>query len=60
MDRQLNAVLADLDKTMIALRESMKGLPVRAAGFKDDHDALAKAISMLSVDLADSYGLLMN
>lgn len=54
---RVNEVLADLNKSMLLLRDSMKGLPVRAAGFKGEHDALARAVSTLSVDVSDAVSL---
>lgn len=58
MTMQVNQVLADLNKSMLLLRDSMKGLPVRAAGFKAEHDALARAVSTLSVDVSDATVLI--
>lgn len=55
---QVNQILADLNKSMLLLRDSMKGLPVRSAGFRGEHDALARAVSTLSVDVADTAALI--
>lgn len=51
---QVTAVIEDIDKAMTKLRESMKGLQVRTAGFKKDHDELAKAVANYKVDLEDA------
>ncbi|GAA2349669.1 hypothetical protein GCM10009854_29180 [Saccharopolyspora halophila] len=50
---QVTATIEDLDKAMKALREAMKGLQVRTAGFKKDHDELARAVANYKVDLED-------
>ncbi|MFC7342112.1 hypothetical protein [Saccharopolyspora griseoalba] len=50
---QVTATIEDLDKAMNALREAMKGLQVRTAGFKKDHDELARAVANYKVDLED-------
>lgn len=50
---QVTATIEDLDKAMNALREAMKGLQVRTAGFKKDHDELARAVANYKVDLDD-------
>ncbi len=51
---QVTAVIEDIDKAMNTLREAMKGLQVRTAGFKKDHDELAKAVANYKVDLEDA------
>lgn len=51
---QVTSVIEDIDKAMTKLRESMKGLQVRTAGFKKDHDELAKAVANYKVDLEDA------
>ena len=51
---QVTAVIEDLDKAMNTLREAMKGLQVRTAGFKKDRDELAKAVANYKVDLDDA------
>ncbi|GAB2660033.1 hypothetical protein GCM10027271_18430 [Saccharopolyspora gloriosae] len=50
---QVDAVVRDLDKAMKNLRESMAGLQVRSAGFKKEHDELAREVANYSVDLLD-------
>ncbi|MCA1195340.1 hypothetical protein [Saccharopolyspora sp. 6V] len=45
--------MRDLDKAMKILRESMAGLQVRSAGFKKEHDELAREVANYSVDLLD-------
>ncbi|MEB3370218.1 hypothetical protein [Saccharopolyspora mangrovi] len=51
---QVTAIIEDIDKAMNTLREAMKGLQVRTAGFKKDHDELAKAVANYKVDLEDA------
>ena len=51
---QVTAVIEDIDKAMRKLREAMKGLQVRTAGFKKDHDELARAVANYKVDLEDA------
>ncbi|MEV4733538.1 hypothetical protein E1161_09300 [Saccharopolyspora aridisoli] len=51
---QVTAVIEDIDKAMSKLREAMKGLQVRTAGFKKDHDELARTVANYKVDLEDA------
>ena len=51
---QVTSVIEDIEKAMSKLRESMKGLQVRTAGFKKDHDELARAVANYKVDLEDA------
>lgn len=50
---QVDAVIEDLDKAMKGLREAMQGIQVRTAGFKKDHDQLAREVANYKVDLED-------
>lgn len=51
-------VTAGVDIAMKQLRDSMKGIQIRTAGFKSDHDALARAVSHFTVTLLDAEALL--
>jgi hypothetical protein len=52
-------VAAGVDVAMKTLRASMKGIQVRTAGFKKDHDNLTRAVSHLTVTLVDAEALLI-
>lgn len=58
MSRKVVIVVTDVDKAMVMLRNSMKGLHIRFAGFKRDHDRLAKAMSNFTVTLMDAQPLM--
>ena len=49
---QVDAAIEDLDKAMTKLRDAMAGIQVRTAGFKKEHDELAR-----KVDEGSSVGL---
>lgn len=51
---QVNATIEDIDKAMTKLREAMKGIQVRTAGFKKEHDELAREVANYQVDLSDA------
>ncbi|HEV3355356.1 MAG TPA: hypothetical protein VG247_01110 [Pseudonocardiaceae bacterium] len=51
-------VAAGIDLAMKQLRRTMRGLQVRTAGFKRDHDHLARAMAVLTVTLVDAEALL--
>jgi hypothetical protein len=52
-------IAAGIDIAMKTLRASMKGIQVRTAGFKKDHDNLTRAVSHLTVTLVDAEALLI-
>lgn len=52
-------IAAGIDQSMSLLRKSMRGIQIRAAGFKKDHDELARAVSHLAVTLVDAQALLV-
>ncbi|OZM73787.1 hypothetical protein CFN78_08530 [Amycolatopsis antarctica] len=54
MDRRLD----DVDKTMKSLRKSMLGMQIRTAGFKKDHDRMAKSVGKVTALLADAGPLM--
>lgn len=58
MSYQLNSTVEDVDKSMRTLRESMKGIQIRRAGFKKHHDDLARAVATFTVNLVDAKALL--
>jgi hypothetical protein len=51
-------IAASVDKAMTLLRHSMRGIQIRTAGFRKDHDELARAVSNLTVTLVDAQALL--
>ncbi|HJP73503.1 MAG TPA: hypothetical protein VJ914_04500 [Pseudonocardiaceae bacterium] len=51
-------VAAGIDVAMKTLRTTMRGIQVRTAGFKKDHDQLTRAVSELTVTLLDAEALL--
>lgn len=58
MSHQVNIAVEDLDKAMTRLRDVMAGLAVRTAGFKKEHDELARAVANFKVDLEDASPLI--
>lgn len=54
---QLDRRLEDLDKAMKQLRSTMRGLQIRTAGFKKDHDRLARSAGTLNTVLTDAKPL---
>ncbi|MGW5790994.1 hypothetical protein ACWEV3_10350 [Saccharopolyspora sp. NPDC003752] len=50
---QVIAAIEDLDKAMVKLRDAMAGIQVRAAGFRKEHDELARKVADYKVDLED-------
>jgi hypothetical protein len=57
MAPKIQDVTADIDRSMKGLRSAMKGIQIRTAGFKRDHDELARAVSHLTVTLLDAEAL---
>jgi hypothetical protein len=51
-------IAAGIDQSMSLLRKSMRGIQIRVAGFKKDHDDLTRAVSHLTVTLVDAQALL--
>ncbi|HEX3782668.1 MAG TPA: hypothetical protein VHX38_23620 [Pseudonocardiaceae bacterium] len=58
MATKTQEVAADVDQAMKLLRRGMRGIQVRTAGFKKDHDNLTRAVSNLAVTLVDAQALL--
>ncbi|SDY71826.1 hypothetical protein SAMN05216215_103361 [Saccharopolyspora shandongensis] len=50
---RVDAVIGDIDKAMSKLRDAMSGLQVRTAGFRKEHDELARQVANYKVDLED-------
>lgn len=50
---QVDAAIEDIDKAMTKLRNAMAGIQVRTAGFKREHDELARQVANYKVDLED-------
>lgn len=45
----------DVNKAMRQLRDSMKGIQIRTAGFKKHHDEAARMAAKACTDLMDAY-----
>ena len=58
MPTKTQEVAAGVDLAMSQLRKSMRGIQIRTAGFKKDHDMLARAASNLVVTMVDGQALL--
>lgn len=56
MSHQVNKALEQLNSSMIALRDSMKGIQIRTAGFKRVHDEMARKVATFSVHAAENLG----
>jgi len=57
MSQQINNVVAEIDASMKRLRQSMRGIQIRTAGFKKDHDALARGVADFTVLLIEAEAL---
>ena len=49
---------SQIDRDMKKLKESMKGITIRTAGFKKDHDNLARQIARFTVALIEAEALI--
>ncbi|GDY28769.1 hypothetical protein [Gandjariella thermophila] len=54
MSYQADRVTENIDKAMKQLREAMKGIPIRWAGFKKEHDNAARSMANLTVLITDA------
>ena len=54
---QIDRRIEDVDKAMRQLRQAMKGMQIRTAGFKKDHDQLARSVAMATALLGDAKPL---
>lgn len=57
MTHQVNASAEDLQKSMGRLRETMRGIQIRRAGFKQLYNEAARAVAHYSVALVDAKAL---
>ncbi len=57
MSQQIDNVVAEIDASMKRLRQSMRGIQIRTAGFKKDHDALARGVADFTVLLIEAEAL---
>jgi hypothetical protein len=51
---QVDRVVENVDKAMKQLRDTMRGIPIRWAGFKREHDAAARSMANLTVLVTDA------
>lgn len=54
---QVDRHIEDVDKAMRQLRRAMRGMQIRTAGFKKDHDTLAREIAKATTVIADAKPL---
>ena len=57
MSQQIDNVVSEIDASMKRLRQSMRGIQIRTAGFKRDHDALARGVADFTVVLIEADAL---
>ncbi|MCA1672320.1 MAG: hypothetical protein LC799_09010 [Actinobacteria bacterium] len=57
MSQQIDNVVSEIDTSMKKLRSSMRGIQIRTAGFKRDHDALARGVAEFTVLLIEAEAL---
>lgn len=58
MPSKTQDITTGIDRSMRTLRQAMRGIQIRTAGFKSDHDQLARAVSHLTLTLLDAQALL--
>ncbi len=56
--QKIDVTVEGIDAAMRDLRESMRGIPIRWAGFRKEHDELARMVAVLTVTLVDAAPLL--
>lgn len=56
---QVNDALDTVNKTMVQLRNSMRGIQIRTAGFKRLHDDFARDVAKVSVHAAEFLPAMM-
>lgn len=54
---QIDRRIEEVDKAMLLLRKTMKGIQIRTAGFKADHDQLARSVAMATALISDARAL---
>jgi len=57
MSQQIDNAVSEIDASMKRLRQSMRGIQIRTAGFKKDHDALARGVADFTVLLIEAEAL---
>ncbi|WP_020495659.1 hypothetical protein [Sciscionella marina] len=57
MAHQVNALAEDLTKSMNRLKETMRGIQIRRAGFKHLYNETARAVASYSVGMVDAKAL---
>ena len=57
MSQQIDNAVSEIDASMKRLRQSMRGIQIRTAGFKRDHDALARGVAEFTVVLIEADAL---
>ena len=57
MSQQIDNAVSEIDASMKWLRQSMRGIQIRTAGFKKDHDALARGVADFTVLLIEAEAL---
>ena len=57
MSQQIDNAVSEIDASMKKLRASMRGIQIRTAGFKRDHDELARGVAEFTVLLIEAEAL---
>ena len=57
MSQQIDNAVSEIDASMKRLRAAMRGIQIRTAGFKRDHDALARGVADFTVVLIEADAL---
>jgi len=57
MSQQIDNVVSEIDRSMRQLRQAMRGIQIRTAGFKKDHDELARGVAEFTVVLIAAEAL---
>lgn len=56
MSRTVDRTVEGLDKAMRELRDALRGIPLRAGGFTNTHDNLARDVAYLLVLIDSARG----
>lgn len=57
MPQQIDNIVMEIVRGMKMLRQAMKGIQIRTAGFKRDHDELARGVADFTVVLIEAEAL---
>jgi len=57
MSQQIDNAVSEIDASMKRLRQAMRGIQIRTAGFKRDHDELARGVAEFTVLLIEAEAL---